>query len=227
MWLTQGLVSTNSRRMTPKNRSALFFDLDGTLLDPKIGITTSIQYALEKLGAEVLPPEQLTWCIGPPLFQSFCTLVGEAQAEQAIVLYRERFAQVGWMENVPYPNMVETLAALVDQGVTLYVATSKPRVYATKIVDHFDMGPYFRRIFGSELDGTRADKTDLLRYALCETQSPTATMIGDRRHDVIGALANGMEMIGVTYGYGSIQELEQAGVTQLVHRPKELLSVLL
>ena len=203
---------------------AIYFDLDGTLLDPKVGITTSIQYALEQLGVPVPAPDELTKCIGPPLHQSFCSLVGEDQAEQAIAFYRERFSAIGWMENVPYGGVAKTLATLAESGLTLYVATSKPWVYAKKIVHHFELSPYFERIFGSELDGTRADKTELLRFALATTQPTAATMIGDRQHDVIGALANGMDVVGVTYGYGSLQELKQAGATRLVDRPADLLS---
>ncbi|MEM8613471.1 MAG: HAD hydrolase-like protein [Cyanobacteria bacterium P01_H01_bin.105] len=206
----------------------VYFDLDGTLLDPKIGITTSIQYALEQLGCDVLPKDELTWCIGPPLLHSFCSLVGAKQAEQAVVLYRERFATVGWKENVPYSGIKETLRTLVDQGLILYVATSKPSVYAEKIIDYFELRPYFSRVFGSELDGTRANKAELLQFALSET-NPAAepTMIGDRKHDMIGALANGMKTIGVTYGYGSVPELEQAGAMKLANRPEDLLVELL
>ncbi|MEM1242890.1 MAG: HAD hydrolase-like protein [Cyanobacteria bacterium P01_H01_bin.26] len=213
-------------RALPNN--TVYFDLDGTLLDPKIGITTSIQYALEQLGYEVLPRDELTWCIGPPLLDSFCSLVGVDQAEQAIVLYRKRFAHVGWQENVPYAGIQETLAALVDRGLTLYVATSKPSVYAEKIVDYFELRPYFSRVFGSELDGTRVHKTALLQFALSETKpAANTTMVGDRKHDMIGALANGMKTIGVTYGYGSVAELKQAGAMKLIDRPEALLAELL
>ncbi|MEA5462579.1 HAD family hydrolase [Leptothoe sp. PORK10 BA2] len=208
--------------------NTVFFDLDGTLLDPKVGITTSIQYALGKLGADVPTKDELTWCIGPPLMDSFCSLVGEEKAQQSISFYRERYGDVGWMENTPYVGIAETLARLVENGFTLYVATSKPQVYAAKIVEHFELGQYFSGVFGSELDGTRADKADLLSFALSATQpTAVATMVGDRKHDVLGARANGMNIIGVTYGYGSPQELEQAGAKVLVNRPKDLLPALL
>ncbi|MBE9067250.1 HAD hydrolase-like protein [Leptolyngbya cf. ectocarpi LEGE 11479] len=207
--------------------NTVYFDLDGTLLDPKIGITTSIQYALAQLGVNVPTQEELTWCIGPPLYQSFCTLVGAAYTEQAIVLYRERFTDVGWMENSLYAGITETLSTLVDRDYSLHVATSKPHVYAKRILNYFEMRQYFDQVFGSELDGTRANKTELLRFALTKTQpSVTVTMVGDRKHDIIGALANGMDVIGVTYGYGSSQEIQQAGATKLVDRPQDLLSIL-
>jgi len=160
------------------------------------------------------------------LLESFAALVGEQQAPQALEYYRERFAEIGWRENTPYPGILQMLTGLVDAGRTLYVATSKPHIYARRIIEHFEMGQYFSEIFGSELDGTRSDKTDLLRYALAETRSTNAVMIGDREHDVIGALNNGMRAIGVTYGYGSREELEKAGATETVSQPEDLLSVL-
>ncbi len=160
------------------------------------------------------------------MLESFAALVGEQQAPQALEYYRERFAEIGWRENTPYPGILQMLTGLVDAGRTLYVATSKPHIYARRIIEHFEMGQYFSEIFGSELDGTRSDKTDLLRYALAETRSTNAVMIGDREHDVIGALNNGMRAIGVTYGYGSREELEKAGATETVSQPEDLLSVL-
>ena len=209
-------------------KDTIFFDLDGTLTDPGIGITRSIQYALDRLGLDVPAIDDLTWCIGPPLLGSFCSLVGDECARQALSYYRERFSDVGWKENTPYPGISETLARLVDSGLRLHVATSKPLVYARKIIDHFEMRQYFNNVFGSELDGTRADKTDLLRFALSRTQPAAVTiMIGDREHDVKGALHNGMRAIGVAYGYGSIEELERTGVQKIAKRPEDLLSLLL
>ena len=206
----------------------VFFDLDGTLTDPVVGITRSIQYALEQLDLEVPPAEQLTWCIGPPLLESFQSIVGEHRAEQALALYRERFADLGWRENTPYEGVAAMLAALADADRNLFVATSKPLVYAEQIIEHFGMDQYFDRVFGSELDGTRTRKADLLEFALAETQcNHNATMIGDRHHDVLGARHNGMRTIGVTYGYGSRAELEQAAPDQLVDRPCDLVGLLL
>lgn len=206
---------------------SVFFDLDGTLTDPKVGITASIQFALERLGQEAPEQEDLLWCIGPPLLESLAQLVGRPRAQQALDLYRARFAKVGWAENAVYPGVPEALGALQEAGLRLYVATSKPVLYARRIIDHFELGSFFQDIFGSELDGTRADKSELLKFALAATSpAETATMVGDREHDVVGALNNGLDFIGVTYGYGSPDELRRAGAKRLAGRPDELVSLL-
>jgi phosphoglycolate phosphatase len=192
----------------------IYFDLDGTLTDPKPGITGSIQYALKKLGRAVPSQDELTWCIGPPLHASLKMLTGtDALADQALQLYRERFSEVGLFENSPYQGIHDTLAAVAATGARMFVATSKPAVYAERIVAHFGLRDYFERVFGSELDGRRVDKRDLLAYALEEAKVDPrhAVMIGDRSHDVIGARTNGMTAIGVLYGYGSEAELRDAG----------------
>ena len=204
----------------------IYIDLDGTLTDPKPGITGSIQHALKKLGKAVPSQDELTWCIGPPLHASLRALTGtDALADQALLLYRERFSEVGLFENTPYPGIHDTLAAIAATGARLFVATSKPAVYATRIVEHFGLKPYFERVFGSELDGTRADKRDLLRYALEEAKvdPASAIMIGDRSHDVVGARTNGMTAIGVLYGYGSEAELRDAGAHHICAAHPELL----
>lgn len=205
----------------------VFFDLDGTLTDPKEGITRCIQHALHEMSFEAPPADELTWCIGPPLLGSFERLVGAARAAEGLALFRERFSTIGWQENVPYPEVHEALARLVEAGRSLYVATSKPHVYATRIVGHFNLQSYFTQIFGSELDGTRADKSELLAYALAQTQARDAVMIGDRSHDMVGAVDNAIPGIGVTYGYGTRKELEQAGAHHIVNSPRELADLLL
>jgi len=205
----------------------IYFDLDGTLTDPFEGITKSILYALERLDAAPPNEEKLRDFIGPPLQVTFAELLGADQAGRALALYRERFADVGWRENVPYEGIHEALEILQSAGNTLFVATTKPWIFAEKIVDHFAMGNYFTAVFGSELDGTRVDKSELLRWAL--PQNPTgrsATMVGDRRHDIIGALDNGMDALGVSYGYGSVEELTSSGAGQIVHTPSDLPTVL-
>src|SRR5580698_9187210 len=178
--------------MTPLD--AIYFDLDGTLTDPKPGITRSIRYALEKLDHHPVPSEdELTWCIGPPLRASFVKLLGaEDSADRAVSLYRERFADLGLYENSLYPGITDVLTALGTSGRRLFVATSKPAVYAERIVDHFGLRPHFERVFGSELDGTRVEKTDLLEYALktAAVDPSRSLMIGDRSHDMIGAKHN-------------------------------------
>ncbi|WP_426440949.1 HAD family hydrolase [Bradyrhizobium genosp. P] len=203
--------------------SAIFFDLDGTLTDPKPGITGSIQYALRKLDRPVPSQDELTWCIGPPLRASFVLLLGGEQlADRAIELYRERFADVGLFENSVYPDIAQVLAALRERPRRMFVATSKPHVFATRIIAHFELAGYFDRVFGSELDGTRVNKVDLLAYAIEQTGvDPTqALMIGDRSHDVIGAISNGIRAVGVTYGYGTSEELIEAGASHLCASPR-------
>ncbi|UGY16599.1 HAD family hydrolase [Bradyrhizobium septentrionale] len=204
----------------------IFFDLDGTLTDPKPGITGSIQYALGKLGRPVPSQGELTWCIGPPLRASFALLLGgEELADRAVELYRERFGDVGLFENSVYPDIAEVLAELRERPGRMYVATSKPHVFAARIVAHFGLNGYFDHVFGSELDGTRVNKVDLLAYALEQTGADPAeaVMIGDRSHDVIGAIRNGIRPVGVTYGYGTPEELLEAGASHLCASPRGVL----
>ena len=209
--------------------TTLFFDLDGTLTDPKPGITRSIQYALQRLDLPVPSQDELTWCIGPPLRASFVTLLGgEEDADRAVAFYRERFGDVGLFENSVYPDIDAMLASLGKARLRLFVATSKPHVYARRIVDHFGLGRHFEHVFGSELDGRRVHKADLLGFALGQTGTDPAQalMIGDRSHDVIGAKANRMGAIGVTYGYGSGEELVAAGARHLCASPRAVLDVI-
>jgi phosphoglycolate phosphatase len=209
---------------------ALFFDLDGTLTDPKPGITGSIQYALEKLDRAVPSQDELAWCIGPPLRASFVALLGgEGHADRAVELYRERFGDVGLFENTVYPEIEPVLAKLSQSGFRMFVATSKPHVFARRIIDHFGLACHFEQVFGSELDGTRVHKADLLSFALQQTGADPSRslMIGDRSHDVLGAKANAMDAIGVTYGYGSGEELIAAGARHLCISPRAILEVIL
>ena len=209
---------------------AICFDLDGTLTDPKEGIVGSIRYALEKLGRPVSGnDDDLTWCIGPPLLGSFEKLVGSKQeAERALVLYRERFGEIGLFENKVYPGIRDVLQDLADEGRRLFVATSKPTVYADRILQHFELKDYFETIFGSELDGTRADKTDLLAWVVAQAvlEPAETVMIGDRRHDVLGAKNNGIGAIGVLYGYGDREELIGAGADMLCAAPGDLVNTI-
>jgi phosphoglycolate phosphatase len=205
---------------------AIFFDLDGTLTDPKPGITRSIQYALQKLNHPAIPTEdELTWCIGPPLRASFVKILGaEDQADRAVSLYRERFSDIGLFENRVYDGIAEVLTTLSQSGQRLFVATSKPHVFATRIVEHFGLRHHFEHVFGSELDGTRVDKSDLLGYALktVAVEPKKTLMIGDRSHDMVGAKNNGMQAIGVLYGYGSKDELLGAGASQICATPQAI-----
>ncbi len=206
----------------------ILFDLDGTLTDPKSGITRSIQYALQRLHAPVPAIEELTWCIGPPLLESFPILLNTDDpvvAKQALTLYRERFSTLGKFENDVYPDIPELLERLHDQGFHLFVATSKPRVFAVDIVEHFDLTTYFTGIYGSELDGQFCEKTMLLPHILRhESLDPLNTiMVGDRKHDILGAKSCNLRSIGVLYGYGSREELHEAGADFLAEAPLKIL----
>ena len=207
----------------------LLFDLDGTLTDPLAGITSCIVYALDKLGKRLPPGERLRWCIGPPLRDSFAKLLATddtAFIEKAVAFYRERFGTVGLYENEVYDGISDVLAALQNYGHSLYVATSKPTVYAERIIDHFALQRYFKCIYGSELDGTRGDKTSLLSHIL-QTQlfsASEAAMIGDREHDMIGAKNNGMRGFGVLWGYGTKDELQTSGAHAVFKAPHELIT---
>jgi phosphoglycolate phosphatase len=206
---------------------AIYFDLDGTLTDPKPGITRSIQYALRKLDYHTIPTEdELTWCIGPPLRASFVKILKTADsADLAVSLYRERFSDIGLYENGVYDGIRDVLTTLGKSGHRMFVATSKPHVFAERIIDHFGLRHHFEHVFGSELDGTRVDKSHLLEYALnTASVDPSRTvMIGDRSHDMIGASNNGMKSIGVLYGYGSKDELIGAGALRVCATPQAIL----
>ena len=208
---------------------AIFFDLDGTLTDPRVGITRCIQHALGELGATPPDADELTWCIGPPLLESFKSMLGDdALANTALKHYRTRFSEVGLVENRLYTGVTEALRQLSGEAVSLFVATSKPQVYAERIVEHFSLGAIFKGIFGPTLQGDRATKTDLLRWALDETRvkADASVMVGDRSHDMVGATDNGMRAVGVLYGYGCREELEASGAELLVSNPDELSGLL-
>jgi len=206
---------------------AILFDLDGTLTDPAEGITRSIAYALGRMGLEPPPLADLTFAIGPPLRRSLARLIGsEAHEaiERTLAFYRERFADVGLFENAVYDGIVETLTELSADGAALYVATSKPRVYAERIVRHFGLDAHFLAVHGCELDGTREDKRDLLAHLLPRhaIDPRDAVMIGDRGADMVAARHHGVRAVGALWGYGSREELEAAGAHALCALPREI-----
>jgi phosphoglycolate phosphatase len=201
------------------------FDLDGTLTDPKAGITRSVQYALHKLGRPIPEADALTWMIGPPLIAGFTELLGGAEEVQdGVRFYRERYGDVGLFENEVYAGIPALLQTLQGKGVRLYLATSKLHVFARRILDHFELSRFFHGIYGAELDNRNADKRDLIRHILEQERfdPAQAVMIGDRKHDAIGARANGITAIGVAWGYGSRAELTDAGAACIVDAPHAL-----
>ncbi len=214
----------------------VLFDLDGTLTDPFEGITRSIQYALETLGRPVPDTAELSWCIGPPLLESFQELLREPdevigdnpareeEAREALRLYRERFAEVGMLENKVYEGIPELLEQLSRDSRRLFLATSKPRVFAQSILEHFGLAGWFQRVYGAELDGVRGEKADLLAYILeQESLSPgQAVMVGDRRHDIEGARRVGLRVLAVSYGYAPPGELVEAKPDAIVTAPQEI-----
>jgi len=200
------------------------FDLDGTLTDPREGITRSIAHALDRMGVAPPPLEDLVFAIGPPLRASFARLLGtdsREAVERAIALYRERFADVGLFENRPYDGVAAMLEALRTSGVRLIVATSKPTVYARRIVERFALAPHFEEVHGCELDGTREDKRDLLAHLLPRhaIAPGRAVMIGDRGVDMRAARHHGLHALGALWGYGSCAELEEHGAHRLCEAP--------
>ncbi|WP_347456589.1 HAD family hydrolase [Acinetobacter thermotolerans] len=194
----------------------ILIDLDGTLTDPKVGITTSVRYGLEKIGHPISLDTNIDWIIGPPLKASLAKILNvdnnHVLAEQALEAYRERFAVKGLYENKVFPNVAETLTELNQRGYQLFLATAKPTIYARQILEHFGLDQYFKGIYGSELNGERTNKGDLIEYILQQEQLDPATciMVGDREHDIFGARRNGIDTIAVTYGYGSAEEFAQA-----------------
>lgn len=194
----------------------ILFDLDGTVTDPETGITLSVAYALKHFGIEVEDTGSLRKFIGPPLLDSFMDFYGfsEVKAAEAVDKYRERFSVTGIFENEPYEGMHRLLGSLRDAGYTLAIASSKPEIYTKQIIEHFELAPYFTEVCGSELDGRRTDKAEVITYALEKLGSPAAenvVMVGDRKHDIIGAKKNGLISIGVLYGFGDEAELTEAG----------------
>lgn len=214
-----------------KDYDVILFDLDGTLTDPKLGILNSIQYSLNYFGIQEKDTESLIKFIGPPLKESFMEYYhfDEDLAERAIKKYREYFSTQGIFENFVYPAIPELLEELIDQGKKLILATSKPTDFAQQILDHFNLDQYFFFIGGSNLDGSRTRKGEVIAYALNECNFKTnlkSVMIGDRKHDILGAKEVGIDSLGVLYGYGTRTELEKENPTGIVESVGDLRKVL-
>lgn len=226
-----------------KNYEILLFDLDGTLTDSKPGILNGVRYALEKQHLPIPDESVLNSFIGPPLLESYarhCSLTGDA-AWQALLDYRVYYKERGEMENSVYEGIEDVLIALKNAGKRLLVCTSKPEETAERIIPYFGLDKYFEHICGATLDETRNTKPDVIRYALetCRIKvnedtghyDPAAlervVMVGDRKHDAEGAAEVGIDCIGVLYGYGSQEELENAGATYIVQKPDEVAGIIL
>ena len=210
---------------------SLLFDLDGTLTDPFEGITNSIIYALSHFGITETDRNKLGSFIGPPLNYSFEEYyrMDRETALKAVTLYRKYYEKDGLYENKLYPDIAETLKTLKEEGYRLIVATSKPEIFAKKILDHFGILCYFDYVAGATFDLTRVDKADIIRYAIEEckiSDVSRAIMTGDRKHDIIGAKENGMKSVGVLYGYGSKEELKAAGADYIISTPTELAALM-
>ena len=207
----------------------ILFDLDGTLTDSKEGIVNCVSYALNHFNIEHSLGE-LEIFVGPPLkeqFMSFAKL-SEKDAEEAVRVYRERFAPIGIFENKVYDGVLDMLSKLKKDGKTLVIATSKPHVFAQRIADKYGITPFISHLEGSELDGRNTDKAEVIKNAMATLgASPEETiMVGDRMHDCIGALKNGIEFVGVSYGYARDNELEESGAKIIASSPQSLYEIL-
>ena len=195
----------------------IIFDLDGTITDSKPGIVKGVQYALRCYGVDEPDLDKLTSFVGPPLYKSFMNYLGcsEDEAKEAVECYREYYAETGLYENALYDGIEAFLYALKEKGYRLLIASSKPRIYVKRILSYFRVMRYFDIVEGSELDSKRTDKAELLSYVLAkwDLKADECVMVGDRKHDILGAKANGMDSIAVGYGYGSEDELSKAGPT--------------
>ncbi len=206
----------------------LFFDLDGTLTDSRPGIVASYRHAMAVLGREAPADAELTRYVGPPLGECLAVLLQTGDAalvERAIAAYRSRFERVGMFENALYPGVDEAIAALARSGRDLFVVTAKPAPYARRILEHFGIAGFFRRVHGPQLGDRRHTKATLVRALLASTgiAPDSAVMIGDRADDVVGARENGLGAVAVTWGYGCRDELEAAGADALVDSTAGLL----
>lgn len=206
----------------------ILFDLDGTLTDPQQGICRSINYTLEHFGAQPKPLCQLTKYIGPPLRDSFAELLGEEKAEAAVAKYRERFSVTGLYENEIYPNVKETLELLQQKGYILCTASSKPQIFVEKILKHFEIDKYFSIIGGASLDGKIGEKEDVINLVIKQLSADRKeiVMVGDTRFDLIGAQKMQLDAIGVTYGFGSEQELSRYPHIALISDISHIVNIL-
>lgn len=214
-------------RNPPQGYMNTLFDLDGTLIDSREGIVNAMRFALQQIGRSAPADSVLEQFIGPPTQETFNTLVGAGDTDlvaKAIGFYRLEYSERGLYEAAIYPGMPSALSMIQTRGWPLYVATSKPTAFALRIVEHFGLSRYFHGIFGSEFDGTRSNKAELIRHIMIsECLQPADTvMIGDRQQDIHGAKKNALYSIGALWGYGSHVELAAAGADVLCNAPPDI-----
>lgn len=211
--------------MTPK---AILFDLDGTLTDSGEGIINCAALALEHFGLPVPSREEMRVFVGPPLDQTFIKYgVPTDKTDEAIDVFRSRYIPIGKFENHPYPGIHEALGTLKAQGHRLFVATSKPEETALEVLEKFELTEYFEQICGATMDNSRCHKADVIAYLLGQVGDiRTAIMVGDTKFDVLGAAAHGIPAIGVSWGYGEVADMEEAGAARIVHTMEELVDAL-
>lgn len=214
------------------NKQVILFDLDGTLTDPAIGITNGARKGLERFGIQEPDRTKLYKFIGPPLLESFQVFYGMTpeQAQEAVRAYREYYGVTGLFENKVYDGIPELLRDLRAAGKTLAVATSKPEAFSVRILERFGLAQYFHHIVGASFDSSRSSKSAVVAYSLglCGDPAPeTVVMVGNRKHDVEGAKNNGLQSIGVLYGYGGRPELEKAGADVIAESVERLRKILL
>lgn len=209
-------------------KKTILFDLDGTLTDSGEGIINCVIYALERFGLPIPERESLRYFVGPPLHESFVKQgVPADRAEEAVAVYRERYVPIGMFENSPYPGIRKVLEALHEAGNTLYVASSKPEWMCVQILEHFDLAKYFAQICGASMDTSRSSKEAVIAYLIEQNgRTDNMVMVGDTRFDVIGAKEHGIPCIGVNWGYGTVEEMENAGAAAIACTMEELLDVL-
>jgi len=215
-----------------RDRQIILFDLDGTITDSQLGITRSAAYALERFGIHIEDPSTLKFFVGPPLHDSFVEHYGFSaeEASRAVDTYREYYREKGIFENEVYPGVPEMLQRLKENDRRIIMATSKPTVFARRILEHFSLDGYFSYVSGAELSGVRNNKDEVIEYALEQcgiTDRSQCVMVGDRKHDIIGAKKTGLASIGVLYGYGDRPELETAGADRIAEDVDELVDILL
>ena len=215
-----------------KNKSyeTALFDLDGTLIDSGEGITNSVAYSLKKFGIDITDKSELYSFIGPPLHESYMKFYGfsEEKAKLAVEYYREYYRKKGIFENQIYEGVEALLQRLHDKGITLMVATSKPELFARQILEQLNLADYFTCIAGANMDQTMTKKAEVISYALTTagiSDASKAIMIGDREHDILGAKAAGIDALGVLFGYGSYEELKNAGADYIVEKAEEIETV--